>query len=98
MPHPVKSPDPPPAAPCSGSTCVDAQLDLFHSDGIIRGKLCPEKGARCTIPGSYLGACVFWREHVGPSGATSWIVVDLECNQYHAFHSDRVKLPRQRKR
>lgn len=56
----------------------------------------PPPGTSCRIPGSGLGICTFYREMIGRSGATSWVVIDPACKQYHAFRPEQIKLMRSR--
>jgi hypothetical protein len=57
----------------------------------------PEPGELLRIPGSGLGPCTFYREHIGPSGNVSWLVIDAACRQYHAVKPERVKIARPHK-
>jgi hypothetical protein len=56
-----------------------------------RTRPAPMRGALCTVPGSGIGPCTFYREH--RSGA--WLLMDQRCRQYHAYRPERVRVSRQ---
>ena len=56
----------------------------------------PERGTPCRVKHSGLGTCRFYREHIGRTGAVSWLVVDEKCNQFHAYRPAAVKILRKR--
>jgi hypothetical protein len=58
----------------------------------------PERGQPCRVPGSGLGECRFYREHIGMTGTVSWLVVDTTCHQYHGFKPEKVRLLKPRRK